>query len=201
VPSGVHPTGGAGGPGSRDPDTGEGLREGKYARIERERRFLLAEPPLVTAGTAARLITDRYVTGTRIRLRLTQQEDTRALHYKLTQKVPSEQHHGGIQGLITNIYLDRFEYELLAGLPCVVLSKTRYSVPPMGIDVFHGHLGGLVMAEAEFTSDTACDCFVPPSYCLVEVTDDLRFTGGHLARTDREELRGWLVELGVASAT
>jgi CYTH domain-containing protein len=190
----------AGGPGSPDPDTAEGLREGKYARIERERRFLLAEPPPVTAGTAARLITDRYVTGTRIRLRLTQPEDTRAPQYKLTQKLPS-QHRGGIQGLITNIYLDRFEYDLLAGLPCVVLTKTRYSVPPMGIDVFHGHLGGLVMAEAEFTSDTACVGFVPPSYCVVEVTDDLRFTGGHLARTDREELLGWLAELGIASAT
>jgi hypothetical protein len=37
----------------------EHIREGKYARIERERRFLLAGPPPMPAVSARRHITER----------------------------------------------------------------------------------------------------------------------------------------------
>lgn len=47
---------------------GEPICEGKYARAERERRFLMAGPP-VSAVTASRRITDRYLPGTRLRVR------------------------------------------------------------------------------------------------------------------------------------
>src|SRR5947208_1185160 len=47
----------------------EPIREGKYARIERERRFLLADPPPSAAVTGRHRITDRYLPGTRLRLR------------------------------------------------------------------------------------------------------------------------------------
>ena len=39
----------------------------KYARLERERRFLLADEP--PPAEATRLIEDRYLHGTRLRLR------------------------------------------------------------------------------------------------------------------------------------
>lgn len=179
-----------------DLDAAEPLREGKYARIERERRFLLNEAPSATAGPTVRRITDRYLTGTRLRLRLVQREDTTANEYTLTQKVPSPRR-GGTQGLITNTYLNQVEYELLASLPAVIVAKTRISVPPLGIDMFHGALDGLVMAEAEFSSDTDCHSFIPPTYCLAEVTDDARFTGVRLAHAGRSELLGWLAEFGI----
>jgi CYTH domain-containing protein len=184
----------------QDEDGGLGpsarLREGKYAQVERERRFLLNEPPSLTAATTTRQITDRYLTGTRLRLRLIHREDTNAEEYKLTQKVPSLGR-GAIQGLITTTYLNRVEYDLLASLPAVVLTKTRISLAPMGIDVFRGPLEGLVMAEAEFGSDADCHSFVPPSYCVAEVTADARFTGGRLAHTDRHEMLVWLAEFGI----
>lgn len=41
----------------------------KYALVERERRFLLAAPPSGVRLTDERQITDRYLTGTRLRLR------------------------------------------------------------------------------------------------------------------------------------
>jgi hypothetical protein len=53
------------------------------------------------------------------------------------------------------------------------------------------------MAEAEFTSDAACDSFAPPSYCLAEVTNDPRFTGGRLVHTHRSQLLAWLAEFGI----
>ncbi len=95
------------------------------------------------------MITDRYLVGTRLRLRRAVFPDGDC-ELKLTQKVPLPRP-GGVQGLITNTYLSPTEYDLLASLPAAVLSKTRCSVPPLGVDVFDGPLRGLVLAEAEFT--------------------------------------------------
>lgn len=55
------------------------------------------------------------------------------------------------------------EYEVLASLPAVELSKTRLSVPPLGVDVFGADLRGLVLAEAEFTTDEEAQSFEPPA--------------------------------------
>ncbi len=65
------------------------IREGKYARVERERRFLLAGPPSAPAVTASRRITDHYLPGTRLRLRRVGHLDSGACEFKLTQKVPA----------------------------------------------------------------------------------------------------------------
>jgi CYTH domain-containing protein len=170
---------------------------GKYARVERERRFLLAAtPPEVTAAKARR-ITDRYLQDTRLRLRRVEQLDGSAPELKLTQKIPSEIA-GPVQGLITNIYLSQSEYDVFAVLPAAVLRKTRYSLPPWGIDVFDGSLRGLVLAEIEFGTDDEMHAFPPPSAAVAEVTEDRRFTGGSLVRAGRDELLAWLAEFGIA---
>jgi CYTH domain-containing protein len=78
-----------------------------------------------------------------------------------------------------------------------VLSKTRFSVPPLGIDVFDPPLHGLILAEAEFTTDEAALSFRPPASCIAEVTGDARFTGGHLVQADRQDLLAWLAEYGI----
>ena len=174
---------------------GQSVHPGKYARIERERRFLLAELPLPATVTATRVITDRYLIGTRLRLRRTQSPDG-ADELKLTQKVPVARP-GAVQGLVTNTYLSPAEYDLLARLPAATLSKTRFSVPPLGVDVFHDPLHGLVLAEAEFTTDEQAQSFVPPPQCVAEVTDDSRFTGGRLVETSRQDLLRWLAEYGL----
>jgi CYTH domain-containing protein len=174
---------------------GQSVRPGKYARVERERRFLLAGPPAPSSVTVTRRITDRYLAGTRLRLRRADLPDGR-FEIKLTQKVPVPQP-GATQGLITTTYLSPAEYELLASLPADVLSKTRLSVPPLGIDVFDAPLQGLVLGEAEFTTDEEAQSFAPPAECVAEVTDDARFTGGRLARTSHQELLEWLAEYGL----
>ncbi|MFJ1753286.1 hypothetical protein [Kitasatospora sp. NPDC088134] len=177
-----------------------GSAAGKYARVERERRFLLAGAPSPATVTLARRITDRYVSGTRLRLRRMERLDTGECAYKLTQKLPapSAASTGAVQGLITNLYLSPEEYELLlATLDGPELVKTRLSVGPLGVDAFEGPLRGLVLAEAEFDSAEAAETFVPPPGCLAELTDDPRFTGGSLVRTEREQLRKWLAEYGL----
>ncbi|GAA4954294.1 hypothetical protein [Actinoplanes utahensis] len=178
---------------------GESVHQGKYARVERERRFLLAAPPPPAAVTVTRTITDRYLTGTRLRLRRADRSDG-GCELKLTQKVPAARP-GAVQGLITNTYLSPAEYDVLARLPATVLSKIRFSVPPLGVDVFDGRLQGLVLAEAEFTTDEEAQLFVPPADCVAEVTDDIRFTGGRLVETTRRQLLQSLAEYGLQPAT
>jgi len=174
-------------------------RRGGYARLERERRFLLVAPPSPGEVLVARWIVDRYLAGTRLRLRSSRRLDTGEVELKLTQKVPLGIP-GPVRGWITNTSLSRDEYEVLAALPAGTLVKTRLSVPPLGVDVFEGRLHGLVLAEAEFTRDEECEAFVPPPWCLHEVTTDDRFTGGRLVHASRRELLAWLDRYGIKAA-
>jgi len=171
--------------------------EHKYARIEWERRFLLDRFPAEAAVNRVRRITDRYIEGTTLRLR--QQEDNEGrVVFKLTQKL-ADKSVGARQGLITSMYLTQDEFDLLARLPARVLTKTRHSVPPFGIDVFDGVLTGLVLAEAEFNSAAEADALALPSFIVHEVSDDIRFTGGHLVNVSRRQLKDYLAEHGINS--
>src|SRR5580658_5535063 len=166
----------------------------KYARVERERRFLLDRFPTVNVGRIRR-ITDFYIEGTTLRLR-EQGEEGGPTIFKLTQKVPARAS-GAQEALITSMYLTKDEFCVLAQLSAKKLSKTRHSVPPFGIDVFEGTLEGLLLAEAEFDSPSAADALTLPSFILREVTADHRFTGGQLVRASRRDVQTWLLEYGI----
>lgn len=166
----------------------------KYAQIEWERRFLLARFPDGVHVTRVRRIVDRYIEGTHLRLR--RQNDGVEDEFKLTQKIP--QGEAGVrQGLITTMYLTEREFCVLESLSARLLTKTRYSVPPFGIDVFEGELRGLVLAEAEFNGAEAASSMTLPSFIMHEVTDDFRFTGGELARASRLELQERMEEFQI----
>lgn len=167
----------------------------KYARIERERRFLLNDFPRKADIVRIRRITDRYIDGTSLRLR-EQREDKGSTIFKLTQKIPAPGP-GAQQGFITTMYIDENEFRVLAQLPSRQLTKTRHSVPPFGIDVFEGPLEGLVLAEIEFDSAPADDAVTIPSFIVREVSTDNRFTGGRLVRASRHEMQAWLRECGI----
>lgn len=172
-------------------------KELKYARPERERRFLFSGPPTKGVVRSAR-IADRYLLGTRLRLRRMTEDfggggSEQSVH-KLTQKVPGP---SGQPGLITTIYLNPAEYAVLQGLPAASLWKTRLSVPPLGIDVFDGVLAGLVLGEAEFSDEQSLANFIPPLTPVAEVTSDERLTGGRLAVTSKVELYAVLADYGL----
>ena len=139
-----------------------------------------------------RRIADRYIDGSNMRLRR-QSDDENEPVFKLTQKLPTDAT-GARQGLITTMYLTEDEFQLLANLPAKILRKTRYSVPPFGIDVFEDALTGLVLAEAEFNSAEDASALSLPSFIVREVTEDPRFTGGELVRASRQELDKLLAE-------
>jgi CYTH domain-containing protein len=167
----------------------------KYARIERERRFLLDRFPSDVHVIRIRRITDRYIDGTTLRLR-EQTEEPGGTIFKLTQKVPTRAI-GAQEGLITSMYLTKDEFCVLVQLSARKLSKTRYSVPPFGIDVFEGTLEGLLLGEAEFDSAAAAEALTLPSFIGAEVSADNRFTGGRLVRASRQDIQTWLLEYGI----
>lgn len=174
----------------------EDVPRDKYARIERERRFLLAQFPSDAVVVRNRRITDNYIEGTTLRLRKQNYNDGLTT-FKLTQKLP-ERGPGAQQGFITSMYLTQDEFLVLAQLPARKLTKTRFSVPPFGIDVFDGALEGLILAEAEFDSVVSAEAFVAPFQVAAEVSADDRFTGGQLARASRPDIQSWLLDYGVA---
>jgi CYTH domain-containing protein len=170
--------------------------EHKYAKVEWERRFLLDRFPAKANVTRVRRITDRYIEGTHLRLRQ-QSEGEEPSVFKLTQKL-ADRGAGARQGWITTMYLTHEEFHVLAKLPAKLLSKTRHSVPPFGIDVFEGELDGLILAEAEFISAGEASDLILPSFILHEITNDPRFTGGSLVSASREDLREWLAQYGLS---
>ena len=169
----------------------------KYARPERERRFLLARLPPGEPIHRTR-IEDRYLIGTRLRLRrmtaLDEPGRDGEVSCKLGQKIPAPD---GRPGLITNVYLSEAEYQALAIVPANELRKVRSSYPPFGVDVFEGPLEGLILAEIEFRSRSEELAFRPAIETVAEVTADERLTGGRLVVTSAPELRAILRDYGL----
>lgn len=173
--------------------------DSRFARAEWERSFLLERFPADASVTRVRQITDRYIDGTRLRLRRMSDSDGTAV-FKLTQKL-NHGAAGAFQGTLTTMYLSEAEHGVLSALSAHVLEKVRHSVPPIGIDVFKGDLAGLIMAEAEFGSAEEAAAFEPSSWLVHEVTSDSRFTGGALCRVTRQQLGSHLREFGITLAT
>jgi CYTH domain-containing protein len=150
---------------------------GTYARAEIERRFRLATVPDQLINPRA--INDRYLHGTRLRLRVVSESDGTVTR-KLGHKVPML---GSVSAVMhTSLYLDENELNLLSALPADSLVKTRHWVadaPGWAIDVFDGVLRGLVTAEIECARvGEAVSC----PWAGVDVTEDIRYTGAQLAQ-------------------
>ncbi len=168
------------------------MQIGKYAWIERERRFLLSSLPSgLRSHSPHTAIYDRYIHQTRFRLRHMVTSDTKTVTYKLTQKYA--QTPGNFASVvITNTYLTEAEYRTFATLAADELRKDRYRYAMDGklyaIDCFHGRLAGLVLAEIEFATDQELSTFIPPTFALADVTSEEAFTGGALCRSTAAEV-------------
>jgi len=174
----------------------------KYARLERERRFLLRElPPGLERKSPHTQIFDNYITGTRLRLRKIREPYRREWTWKLSQKFAPEPNDLS-RTLISNIYLSQYEYEQFAVFEGNEIRKNRYPYVHEGrtysIDVFLGMLWGLILAETEFETDEEMQTFTPPPFAVLEVTNNELFTGGRLVHLTSDEIRAELQRRAVA---
>jgi CYTH domain-containing protein len=172
--------------------------EGRYARTERQQRWVLGARPDGLDRPVS--IVDLYVTGTRLRLR--RMEDRDASVYKLGQKVrvtPDSPE----SVMMTNMYLSEGEYDVLTPLGGAEIRKTRWrwagGERTLAVDEFGGPLTGLVLAEVELGPDERR--LGPPPLSVADVTDDDRFSGGNLSGTTKTELGHLLAEVGVRRPT
>ncbi len=156
-----------------------GFHVPKYSKLEFERRWLVVPECLNSIQfQRERMITDKYIEGTGLRLRRMQAPCGDA-SYKLCRK------YGKVSGVaepIVNTYLSSAEYKLLDRLPGAVISKVRKEVAGGAIDVFGDRLAGLAIFEVEFESEAAALAYVSPDFVHTEITDDPMFSGANLAK-------------------
>jgi CYTH domain-containing protein len=173
--------------------------ESKYARIERERRYVLQDLPEGLTRVDPHLqITDNYITGTRLRLRKVRDPRTNKWTVKFTQKFAPDPDDLS-RTIITNTYLNALEADTLSIFNGNEIRKNRYQFQSGGknfaIDMFLGDLFGLVLAEVSFETDEELDNFPQPSFALADVTNNEIFSGGKLSELKFADLREEIVRI------
>ena len=175
--------------------------ESKYARVERERRYLLRDlPEGLTRADPHLQITDNYITGSRLRIRKVRDPRTNKWTVKFTQKFapdPNDLSHT----IITNTYLNALEAEVLSVFNSNEIRKNRYSFEfeerKFAIDMFLGDLFGLVLAEVSFDNDEELDSFPKPPFALADVTNEPLFSGGKLCELTFSDIRAAVAARGL----
>ncbi|MBQ7478945.1 MAG: CYTH domain-containing protein [Selenomonadaceae bacterium] len=92
--------------------------------------------------------------------------------------------------------ISRKEFDSLAMRLCpdtAMIEKRRYRIPLVDgntaeLHVHDGYLSGFSYVEVEFPTEQAANSFEPPSWFGHEVTEDVRFSYGTLARKDGMEI-------------
>jgi len=164
----------------------------KYTRVEYARKFLVSPRSdwMSSVEPYSKTLEDKYLSGTRLRLRIQTDTDTGRRLIKLNKKCESDSH---FFRTISRILLSDGEYEALYGLRGDLLKKTRYYHNYLGrvfaVDVFEGELEGLILCETEAESLEDLMMAAPPGYVKDEVTEDDFFAGGNLCRTTRADLQ------------
>lgn len=156
-------------------------RSPKYAHIERERRWLIDPARLPALSAAHVLIEDRYISGTRMRLRRMTDSASGAVALKLTKKYEAAD---PLARAIVTAYLDEAEFAPLACLPGMMIVKRRFDLVAgditYSLDRFEGALAGLELAEIEWADDAGLRGLPAPPGAIREVSDDPRYQGGSL---------------------
>jgi CYTH domain-containing protein len=146
--------------------------------VEVERKWLVQDLPGVSERQGKEVLQGYLALatdGTEVRLRQTDG--------KFFQTVKSK---GGLVRAEIEVELSKEQFEVLWGATAGRrLEKTRYVKRWAGktveIDVYHGSLAGLVVAEVEFTSARASARFTPPPWFGTEVTEDKQYKNVNLA--------------------
>jgi CYTH domain-containing protein len=175
--------------------------ESKYARMERERRYLLRDlPEGITRADPHLQITDNYITGTRLRIRKVRDPRTNMWTVKFTQKYAPDPDDLS-RTIITNTYLNALEAEILSVFDTNEIRKNRYRFEFAGhkfsVDMFLGDLFGLVLAEVSFETDDELDNFPKPAFALADVTNEPLFTGGVLSELTFSDVRAQISDRGL----
>jgi CYTH domain-containing protein len=139
----------------------------KYSLPEIERRWLVPKERLpALAAVPRRTIEDRYLEGSRLRLRAVFAEGEETV-FKLGKKYRRE---GRAPEHVVSIYLTEQEYDVLRALPGVTARKVRYAVEGGSLDVYGHPPSAPMIFEMEFASQDAASAYRAPAFVGEEVT-------------------------------
>ncbi|MCR5194874.1 MAG: CYTH domain-containing protein [Pseudobutyrivibrio sp.] len=142
--------------------------------MEIEKKFLIKDMPDLSKYEYIDIQQGYLSTSPVVRIR--KKNDDYILTYKGSGKLAREE----IEAALTK---EAYEH-LLAKIDGHAITKRRYLIPIdkylVELDVFSGHMEGLVMAEVEFPSIEEANAFVPPSWFGQEVTDDERYHNSNM---------------------
>lgn len=144
--------------------------------MEIERKFLVSEIPENLASYPHCEIEQAYLNEVPV-LRIRKKDDAYILTYKSKGMMIRQEE---------EMPLTKEAYQhLLTKADGRVIEKTRYMIPykehTIELDVFHGCMEPLVMAEVEFESEEAANAFVKPEWFTDEVTYDRRYHNVNMA--------------------
>lgn len=140
--------------------------------MEIERKFLIKKLPEGLSSYAFHDIEQGYLSREPV-VRIRKEDDKYYLTYKGKGLMAREEY---------NLPLTKEAYEhLRPKADGKLISKRRYLIPLEGtkltieLDVFHGDLEPLIMAEVEFESIEEADAFDMPDWFSQDVTNDRRY--------------------------
>ena len=86
-----------------------------------------------------------------------------------------------------NVTINKEQYDnLIKKKEGKTIHKTRYQFydneQVIAIDIFHDQLDGLAYVEIEFANEEEAKKYETPSWVIKDVTDDVNYKNGHLAR-------------------
>jgi CYTH domain-containing protein len=158
--------------------SGVTVRRTRYSIDEIERRWLVDRDVLGPLHESVFVeITDRYLEGTRLRLRRMDDGKGGAI-FKLCRKYGKT---SPLSEPMTNLYLTEAEYLLLSALDGREVRKRRYAMHGGSLDVYAGD-PAVVIFECEFATEAAAIAFVPPDFVGEELTGDGSRDGAAIAR-------------------
>ena len=148
-------------------------------------------------------ITDNYLTGTRLRIRKVRDPRTNKWVVKFTQKFAPKPEDFA-RTIITNIYLNATEAEMLSVFEANEIRKNRYyfdfAARRYSIDMFIGDLFGLVLAETSFETDEELENFQMPPFALADVTNNEIFSGGKLSELTFADVKNEILQSALLNA-
>ena len=142
--------------------------------MEIERKFLIKELPDLSQYSYVDI--EQGYLSTQPVLRIRKKNDKYILTYKGAGLMAREE----IEADLTKEAYDHLKEKIDGHL----ISKRRYLIPldpyTIELDVFSGHMTGLIMAEVEFPDIASADSFAPPAWFGKDVTSDSRYHNSNM---------------------
>ncbi len=142
--------------------------------MEIERKFLIKELPDLSQYSYVDI--EQGYLSTQPVLRIRKKNDKYILTYKGAGLMAREE----IEADLTKEAYDHLKEKIDGHL----ISKRRYLIPldpyTIELDVFSGHMSGLIMAEVEFPDIASADSFAPPAWFGKDVTSDSRYHNSNM---------------------